>query len=62
MPVQEEDISTITHINFICKEINEKTTDLYESLMDRDNDEAKKSIQEMMKYLSELSQSLSDEI
>jgi hypothetical protein len=30
--------------------------------MDRDNDEAKKSIQEMMKYLSELSQSLSDEI
>ena len=62
MPVQEGDISTITHINFVCKEIHDKTTDLYESLMDRDNDEAKKNIQEMMKYLSELSQSLSDEI
>jgi len=61
-PINKEDTHAIAHINFICRSIHDFGDDLYESLMERENEEAKKKAKELIKVLGDLIQSLSDEI
>ena len=61
-PINKEDTHAIAHINFICRSIHDFGDDLYESLMERDNEAAQKKAKDLIKVLSELAQSLSDEI
>ena len=62
MGLLAEDTGRISHILFVCKEIHEKADDIYEALMDRDNEEAKSQIKEMTKYLQDLERSLTEEV
>ena len=41
--VAPEDISTITHIKYVSKSIHDFGDNLYEDLMERDHEEAKKN-------------------
>ena len=50
MGVLAEDTEKISQISFVCKEIHDKVDDIYESLMDRDNEEAKEHIKEIIKF------------
>ena len=61
-PINKEDTHAIAHINFICRHIHDFGDDLYESLMERENEEAKKKAKDLIKVLNDLIQSLSDEI
>ena len=61
-PIAKEDTPTITHINFVCNNIHDFANELYEDLMDRENEEAKAKAQALIKVLADLIQSLSDEI
>jgi hypothetical protein len=60
--VAPEDISTIKHIKYVSESIHDFGDNLYEDLMERDHDEAKKNAQKLIKVLADLIQSLSDEI
>ena len=60
--VAPEDKSTITHIKYVSESIHDFGDNLYEDLMERDHDEAKKNAQKLIKVLADLIQSLSDEI
>jgi hypothetical protein len=60
--VLPEDNRTIQHINHVSNTVHDFADDLYESLMDRENLEAKRKAQELMKFLADLIQSLSDDI
>ena len=60
--VSPEDEETIKHINYVSNEVHDFADVLYESLMDRDYDDAKLHAHELIKILAELIQSLSDEI
>jgi|ETNvirenome_6_30_1030629.scaffolds.fasta_scaffold151174_2 predicted translin family RNA/ssDNA-binding protein len=62
MGVLAEDTEKISQISFVCKEIHDKVDDIYESLMDRDNEEAKEHIKEIIKYLTDLDRSLTEEV
>jgi len=61
-PINQEDTHAIAHINFICRSIHDFGDDLYESLMERENEKAKKKAKDLIKVLNDLIQSLSDEI
>jgi len=60
--VSPEDVESIKHINYVSNEIHDFADILYESLMDREYDEAKDQAQDLIKVLADLIQSLSDEI
>ena len=60
--IAPEDTQSITHVKYICDRIHDFGDDLYEELMDRNHEEAKIKAQDLIKELSELIQSLSDEI
>tara|TARA_R110000751_G_scaffold92044_2_gene180285 strand:- start:240 stop:431 length:192 start_codon:yes stop_codon:yes gene_type:complete len=60
--IAPEDKSSIAHITFVCDSIHDFGDDLYEDLMDREYEEAKVKAQKLIKILSELIQSMSDEI
>lgn len=60
--ISPEDEKAITHINFVTKSIHDFGDELYEDLMDRDNEGAKQKAQQLMTVLADLIQSLSDEI
>lgn len=60
--IAPEDTRSITHITYICDRIHDFSTELYEDLMDRDHEEAKKKIQDLIKELVDINQSLSDEV
>jgi len=60
--ISPEDERAISHINFVTKSIHDFGDQLYEDLMERDNEEAKKKAQQLMTVLADLIQSLSDEI
>jgi hypothetical protein len=60
--VSPEDVNAITHITHVSDSIHDFATDLYEHLMERENEEAKQKAQELMKVLADLIQSLSDDI
>ena len=50
------------HINYVANNLHDSVNDLYEDLMDRDNDSAKEKAQEICRVCADLIQSLSDEI
>tara|TARA_R110002167_G_C12189744_1_gene605529 strand:+ start:198 stop:389 length:192 start_codon:yes stop_codon:yes gene_type:complete len=60
--IAAEDNQIISHIEYTCDSIHDFGNDLYEDLMDRDHEEATKKAQELIKLLSDLIQSMSDEI
>tara|TARA_R110002012_G_scaffold288212_3_gene480839 strand:+ start:2365 stop:2556 length:192 start_codon:yes stop_codon:yes gene_type:complete len=60
--VATEDTQMISHIEYTCDSIHDFGTGLYEDLMDREHEEATKKAQELIKVLSDLIQSISDEI
>tara|TARA_R100000935_G_C2763558_1_gene134658 strand:+ start:587 stop:778 length:192 start_codon:yes stop_codon:yes gene_type:complete len=60
--VAPEDTSTIAHISYLTDSIHNFGDDLYEELMDREHERAKKKAQDLIKVLADLIQSLSDEI
>jgi hypothetical protein len=60
--ISKEDVNAISHINFVSNSIHDFGNDLYEDLMDREHEEAKKKAQNLIKVLADLIQSLSDEI
>jgi len=60
--ISKEDVNAISHINFVSNSIHDFGNDLYEDLIDREHEEAKKKAQNLIKVLADLIQSLSDEI
>ncbi len=60
--VAPEDTSTISHIKYVTESIHTFGDYLYEDLMEREHEAAKKNAQELIKILADLIQSLSDEI
>lgn len=60
--VAPEDHNTIAHITFICDQIHDFGDEIYEDLMERDHKEAKKKIEQLIKELADINQSLSDEV
>jgi len=59
--VAKEDLKQITHINFICDRIHDCADEIYEGMMDREYEEVKNNSQKLIKELSDLIQSLTDE-
>jgi hypothetical protein len=60
--VWEEDIDSINHINYVSNSVHDLADELYEDLMERDNEKAIAKSKEVVNILQELIQSLSDEI
>ena len=60
--VWEEDTDTINHINYVSNSMHDLADELYEDLMERDNEKAIEKSKEVVNILQELIQSLSDEI
>lgn len=60
--VATEDSQMISHIEYTCNSIHDFGDELYEDLMDRDHKEATRKAQDLMKLLSDLIQSMADEI
>ena len=60
--VAPEDTSTISHINYVTDSIHDFGDSLYDDLMEREHEAAKKNAQKLIKVLADLIQSLSDEI
>tara|TARA_R110000765_G_scaffold63339_3_gene123095 strand:- start:2441 stop:2632 length:192 start_codon:yes stop_codon:yes gene_type:complete len=60
--IAPEDTSAIAHITYVTESIHEFGDGLYEDLMEREHDTAKKNAQKLIKVLADLIQSLSDEI
>lgn len=62
MGVLAEDTEKISQISFVCKELHDHVDNIYESLMDRDNEEAKEHIKQFIKNLNDLDRSLTEEV
>mgnify|MGYP000662998827 CR=1 FL=1 len=60
--IAKEDVHAIRHISYVSESIHQFGDDIYEDLMERDNKEAKKKAQNLIKVLADLIQSLTDEI
>jgi len=61
-PVSKNDHQSISHINHVTNSSHDLVDQLYEDLMDRDNEKAKQTAQQICKVMADLIQSLSDEI
>tara|TARA_Y100001937_G_C6925624_1_gene243743 strand:+ start:123 stop:314 length:192 start_codon:yes stop_codon:yes gene_type:complete len=60
--ISQDDVNTIAHINSVTNGLHDLSDELYEDLMDRQNDKAKETAQHICKLMAELIQSLSDDI
>jgi len=60
--ISKDDVNTIAHINHVTNSLHDMATELYEDLMERENDKAKESAQNICKIMAELIQSLNDDI
>ena len=60
--ISKQDVSAIAHINHVTNGLHDLANELYEDLMDRENDKAKDSAQNICKLMAELIQSLNDDI
>lgn len=56
------DQERITHINHVMDGINEKSSEIYEGLIDRDYPESIKSIDSLIDELNELKKTISNDI
>ena len=61
-PISKNDNQSISHINHVTNSSHDLVDQLYEDLMDRDNEKAKQTAQQICKVMAELIQSLTDEI
>lgn len=57
-----QDRGSISHINHVTNNLHNLANELYEDLMDRENDQAKVTAQKICQLMAELSTSLTDEI
>lgn len=62
MSVNKFDTETITYINHLMKDINDKSDDIYESLMDRDIKGAAKDINSLKAILDDILSQLSSDV
>ena len=60
--ISRNDVEVISHINYVTNNLHNLTDDLYEDLMERDNQSAKKKAKYIVNLMEELIQSLSDDI
>jgi hypothetical protein len=60
--VAKEDVNAIRHITYVSESIHRLGDDIYEDLMERENEHAKKKAQALIQLLADLIQSLTDEI
>ena len=60
--VAKEDVNAIRHITYVSESIHQLGDNIYEDLMERENEEVKKKAQALIQILADLIQSLSDEI
>ena len=60
--ISKQDVNAISHINHVTNGLHDLANELYEDLMDRENDKAKDSAQNICKLMAELIQSLNDDI
>ena len=60
--IAKEDVNAISHINYVSNSIHDFGDNIYEDLMERDNEAAKVKAQNLIKILADLIQSLTDEI
>tara|TARA_R110001632_G_scaffold24361_1_gene68080 strand:+ start:381 stop:572 length:192 start_codon:yes stop_codon:yes gene_type:complete len=60
--VAPEDTQIISHIKFTCDNIHNLGTDLYENMMDRDYDQAKKDCKKLISVLEDMIKSMEDEL
>ena len=61
-PVSKNDHHAISHINHVTNESHDLIDNLYEELMDRNNDKAKATAQSGCNVMAELLQALTDDI
>jgi len=62
MTIQKHNQNSINFINILMKQINSLTDDIYESLMDEDNDALRVSIKELHQVLRDTQKLSDDEI
>ena len=60
--VAPEDTPIISHITYVTDAVHKFGDELYEDLMDREHENAKKKAQDSIKVLADLIQSLTHEI
>lgn len=60
--ISRNDLEVIAHINYVTNSIHDLTNDLYEDLMERDNETAKIKAKDICDIMKELIQSLTDDI
>ena len=60
--ISQDDVHTIAHINHVTNGLHDLSDELYEDLMERENEKAKQTAQHICKLMAELIQSLSDDI
>tara|TARA_R100001244_G_scaffold116277_1_gene86386 strand:- start:571 stop:762 length:192 start_codon:yes stop_codon:yes gene_type:complete len=60
--VAKEDVNAIRHITYVSESIHQLGDNIYEDLMERENEEARKKAQTLIQILADLIQSLTDEI
>ena len=60
--ISVDDVNAIKHINYVTNNSHDLVTELYEDLMERDNNQAKVKAQNICQIMTELIHSLSDEV
>lgn len=60
--ISVDDVNAIKHINYVTNNSHDLVTELYEDLMERDHNEAKLKAQNICQIMTELINSLSDEV
>ena len=60
--ISVDDVNAINHINYVTNNSHDLISELYEDLMERDHDDAKVKAQNVCKIMTDLIQSLSDEV
>jgi hypothetical protein len=60
--ISRDDVNAISHINHVTNGCHDLVDDLYEDLMERDNDRAKETAQQICKAMADLIQSLTTDI
>ena len=60
--ISADDVNAIKHINYVTNNSHDLVTELYEDLMERDDNEAKLKAQNICHLMTELINSLSDEV
>jgi hypothetical protein len=60
--ISRHDVEVISHINYVTNNLHDLADELYEDLMDRDNEAAKIKAKHIANLMAELIQSLSDDI